>query len=156
MTTLAETISGALMAVGPETEDRLRDIVAELGALNLTEEDRLSALATAIAAAAWIHHGRHKAVYLDAVRTWSLEISVDLEPPPVRLVNFCTDTPIEEAAELLIAGLEDLIDTMTSACVGVQDRLITELPLFAQLLGQYDANSIHQTFNAIATACAAS
>ena len=49
MSSIAETIDIALAAVGPETEGRLRDVVAEFEALTLAAEERVSALATAIA-----------------------------------------------------------------------------------------------------------
>ena len=52
MSSIAETIDIALAAVGPETEGRLRDVVAEFEALTLAAEERVSALATAIAAIA--------------------------------------------------------------------------------------------------------
>ena len=85
MSSLVETIDSALAAVGPATESRLRDLLAEFGELNLGDEDRLSALATVIASAATTHHVRHKGVYLDAVKTWALEIAGQIEPEPVRL-----------------------------------------------------------------------
>ena len=53
--------------------------------------------------------------------------------------------PIEEGAEILISGLDALIDSMTQAGVRVQDRLVTELAVVARLLGQHDANTIHMT-----------
>jgi len=75
MSSLVETINSALAAVGPATETRMRDLLSEFGELNLGDEDRLAALATVIAAAAATHHRRHKAIYLEAVRTWALEIA---------------------------------------------------------------------------------
>ena len=52
MTSLAETIDTALAAVGPETEDRLRDVVSDFEGQALADEERLAALATSIAAIA--------------------------------------------------------------------------------------------------------
>jgi hypothetical protein len=145
MSSLIETINSALAAVGPATETRLHDLLAEFGELNLGDEDRLAALATVIAAAAATHHRRHKSVYLEAVRTWALEIADALEPAPLRLAGIPVCGPIEEGAEILIAGLDSLIDSMTQAGVRVQDRLVTELAVVARLLGQHDANTIHMT-----------
>ncbi|MGO8918265.1 MAG: hypothetical protein ACLQJR_20390 [Stellaceae bacterium] len=145
MSSLIETINTALAAVGPATEGRLRDLLAEFGELNLGDEDRLAALATVIAAAASTHHRRHKTVYLEAVRTWALEIADALEPAPLRLAGIPVGGPIEEGAEILITGLDSLIDSMTQAGVRVQDRLVTELAVVARLLGQHDANTIHMT-----------
>jgi hypothetical protein len=145
MSSLVETINTALAAVGPATEHHLRELLAEFGELNLGDEERLSALATVIAAAAATHHRRHKAVYLEAVKTWALEIAEALAPAPVRLAGVAIGGPIEEGAEILISGLDALIDSMTQAGVRVQDRLVTELAVVARLLGQHDANTIHMT-----------
>ena len=89
MSSLAETISSALRAVGPATEDRLRDIIADFDGLNLSAEERLSAVATTVAATAATHHKRHKPVYLDAVRTWSLEIAQELKLRVPCVTAFC-------------------------------------------------------------------
>lgn len=145
MSSLVHTINSALAAVGPATETRLRELLAEFGELNLGDEERLSALATVIATAASTHHRRHKAVYLEAVKTWSLEIAEALAPAPLRLAGIPVGGPIEEGAEILIAGLDSLIDAMTQAGVRIQDRLVTELAVVARLLGQHDANTIHMT-----------
>jgi hypothetical protein len=145
MSSLVETINSALAAIGPATESRLREILAEFGELNLSDEDRLAALATVIAAAAATHHRRHKAVYLEAVRSWALEIADALAPAPLRLSGMPVCGPVEDGAEILINGLDQLIDTMTQAGVGIQERLVTELAVVARLLGQHDANTIHMT-----------
>ena len=145
MSSLAETISSALRAVGRATEDRLRGIVNDFDGMNLTGEERLAAVATAIAAVAYSHHLKHKAVYLDAVRTWSLEIAGELLPPPLRLRHRLDPMQVEEAAEILISGIDGLIDLMSTQAVRTQDRLVTELAVVSRLLGQNDANTIHLT-----------
>jgi len=145
MSSLVETINSALAAVGPANEHRLRELLTEFGELNLGDEERLSVLATVIAATAATYHRRHKAVYLEAVKTWALEIAEALEPGPLRLAGAPVGGPIEEGAEILISGLDTLIGSMTQAGVRVQDRLVTELALVARLLGQHDANTIHMT-----------
>ncbi len=145
MSSLVKTINSALAAVGPATEARLRELLAEFGELKLDDEDRLAALATVIAAAAATHHRRHKAIYLEAVRTWALEIAEALAPAPLRLAGSPIAGPVEDGAEILISGLDSLIDTMTQAGVAIQDRLVTELAVVARLLGQHDANTIHMT-----------
>jgi len=154
MSTLAETIRDALTRLGPGTESQLRDVVDEFVGLNLGEEDRLSVLATALAANAVTHHSRHKSIYLEAVRTWALEISVGLAPPPVRSSTNADDAVIAEGAELLVGGLDALLDIVTKSTVAVHDRLVLELTLFAQLLGQHDANAIHLTLMAVSDALA--
>ncbi len=154
MSSLIETINSALAAVGPATEGRMRELMAEFGELNLGDEDRLAALATVIAAAAATHHHRHKTIYLEAVRSWALEIAEALEPAPLRLSGVALAGPIEEGAEILIAGLESLIDSMTEAGVRVQDRLVTELAVVARLLGEHDANTIHMTLMTVSDSLA--
>ncbi len=152
MSSLAETISDAMMRLGPATQDRLREIFSELGSLSLGEEDRLSVVATALAAVATLYHSRHKPIYLEAVRTWALEISVGLAPPLVRLTRLSANRPIEEAADVIISGLDALLEDLEQGTAGIQDRLVMELSLFAQLLGSHDANAVHLTLHAVAEA----
>lgn len=154
MSTLAETIREVLMRLGSRTETRLSEILDEFFGLNLGEEDRLSVLATALAAIAAAHHARHKPVYLEAVRTWSLEISAGLAPPPVRPSPIADDGIIEDGADVLVSGLDGLLDLVAKSALTVHDRLVLELTLFAQLLGQHDANAIHLTLMAVSDALA--
>jgi len=142
MTSLAETIDTALAAVGPETEGRLRDVVAGFEALALADEERVAALATAVAAIAKGHHGRHVAVYLEAVRAWSLEIAEMLQPTPAELRFIPDASVIEDAARNLYAGLDAVIERMRREGVDVRDRLVTELAVVARFLGQHDAQTI--------------
>jgi hypothetical protein len=154
MSTLLETIGDTMMRLGPGTRDRMRDIVAELAGLNLGAEDRLSVLATALAAVASLHHAPHMPVYIEAVRAWSLEISVGLAPSPLRLSSLSGDGPVEDGAEILIAGLDSLLDGIAGEAVTLQDRLVLELALFSQLLGQHDASAVHLTLRAVSEAVA--
>jgi hypothetical protein len=152
MSSLAETINSALQAVGQATEDRLRDIIADFDGANLTDEERLAAVATAVASNALSHHARHKPVYLDAVRTWALEIAAELQPRPMRLRRPVRPEQVEEGAEVLISGLDSLIEMMVGQDTRTQDRLVTELALVARLLGENDVNTIHLTMLAVAGA----
>jgi hypothetical protein len=154
MSSLAETINSALQAVGQATEDRLRDIIADFDGTNMTDEERLAAVATAIASTAAAHHARHKPVYLDAVRTWALEIAAELQPRPMRLRRPVRAELVEEGAEVLISGLDSLIEMMVGQETRTQDRLVTELALVARLLGENDVNTIHLTMLAVAGALA--
>lgn len=142
MTSLAETIDTALAAVGPETEDLLRDVVAEFEALPLAEEERLAVLATSIAAIAHRHHRRHVSVYLEAVRTWSLEIAEVVKPAPTELRYIPRPAAIEQAARHFFDGLDSVIDRMQIQGIDVRDRLVTELAVMARFLGRHDANTI--------------
>jgi hypothetical protein len=154
MTSLAETIDIALAAVGPETEGRLRDVVAGFEALALADEERVAALATAVAAIASRHHGRHVSVYLEAVRTWSLEIAEMLQPAPAEL-RFIPDAGlIEEAARKLYGGLDTVIERMHREGVDVRDRLVTELAVVARFLGQHDSHTIAVAMMAVSRALA--
>jgi hypothetical protein len=149
MTSLAQTISSALQAVGHLTEDRLNDIVVEFDALNLIEEERLAAMATTIAATACGRHARHTAIYLEAVRTWSLEIAASLQPPPPHLRFAVELDRVAEGAELLIAGIESLVGFMVGREIRTQDRLVTELAVISRLLGRNDADTIHLALGAV-------
>jgi hypothetical protein len=151
MSTLAETINDAMARLGPAARDRVREILDDVCRLHLGAEDRLSLLATALAAVAAIHHRRHKPVYLEAVRTWSLEISVGLAPPPVRPSSPAEDHFIADGADILVAGLDGLLEHLP-ADAGLQDRLVLELSLFAQLLGQHDANAVYLTLRVVSDA----
>ena len=152
MATLTETISSALRAVGPTTESRLRDVMADFDAMNLSGEERLSAVTTTIAALAATHHRRHRGVYLDAVKAWAREIAGELRPEPLRLRGPTEPAQVEEAAELLTSGVESLIETMNGDSVRTQDRLVTELAVVTRLLGEHDANTIHQALLSIGAA----
>jgi hypothetical protein len=154
MSTLAQTIRDALARLGPDTETHLRDIVAAFCALQLGEEDQLSALATSLATVAVVNHNRHMPIYLDAVRAWSLEISGEIAPPPLRLAVQPGTGLFREGVDILIAGLDGLLDGAARDAARIQDRLVLELTLFAQLLGQYDANAIHRTLLAVGAALA--
>jgi hypothetical protein len=152
MTTLAETISSALRAVGPATEDRIRGVIQDFNGMHLSSEERLAAIATAIAATAYTHHGKHKGVYLDAVKTWALEIASEIQPAPIRLQRSPDMDRVEEAAEVLIAGIDVVIEMMTAQHTRTQDRLVAELALVSRLLGQKDVNTIHLTLLSISEA----
>jgi hypothetical protein len=154
MNSLAETIDSALQAAGSLTENRLRDIIAEFDALNLSDEEGLAAVATAVAATACARHARHKAIYLDAVRTWSLEIAAALAPAPPRLGFAIGRERVAEGADRLIAGSAALVALMAAREIRTQDRLVTELALVSRLLGRNDANTIHRALSAVAGAVA--
>ena len=154
MSSLVETINSALRSVGPAAEDRLRTIIGEFEALALSPEERLAAATTAVAAAAATHHRRHQRVYLAAVRTWSLEISGDLDPAPAKFSNEADPARIADGAEILVSGIEGLIELMAGEGVATQDRLITELAVVARLLGEHDARMIHLAMGAITRAVA--
>jgi hypothetical protein len=149
MSSLTETINNALLAAGPATEDRLRDVITDFDGMNLSGEERLAAIATTIASVAWTHHRKHRQVYLDAVKTWALEIAGELQPGPLRLRSPIDAVQVDEAADILISGIDQLIELMSENAIRTQDRLITELAVVARLLGQNDANTIHLTLREV-------
>jgi hypothetical protein len=149
MSSSAKTIDSALRAAGSLTESRLREIIADFDGLNLVEEERLAAIATLVAAMASARHARHRAIYLEAVRTWSLETAARLQPAPSR-TRFTIELPrVAEAAELLICETEELVALMEAQGTRAQDRLVTELALVSRLLGRSDANTIHLALGAV-------
>ena len=152
MATLAETISTALRAVGSTTENRLRDVVADFDSMNLSGEERLSAVTTTVAALAATHHRKHRKVYLEAVKAWALEISADLRPEPLGLRTIAEKAVVEEAAELLTGGVENLIELMNGDDVRTQDRLVTELAIVTRLLGEHQPSVIHHALACIGQA----
>jgi hypothetical protein len=149
MNSLAETIDSALQAAGTLTENRLRDIIADFDGLNLIAEERLAAVATLVAAAACERHARHKSIYLDAVRSWSLEIAAALNPAPPRMRFAMELERVAEAADVLISGSEALVTLMIAQGIRTQDRLVTELALVSRLLGRNDANTVHLAMSAV-------
>jgi len=142
MSSLAETIENAFAAVGVETESRLRDVTSAFEALGLEDEERVAALATAVAAIAHRYHQRHVSVYLEAVRSWSLEIAEMLRPSVTEHRYIPDLALIEEGARCLYGGLDAVIDRMRSHGVEIRDRLVTELAVFARFLGQHDHTTI--------------
>jgi hypothetical protein len=149
---LADTIAQSMMRIGPGTRDKVRDIYGALGGLDLAPVERLSALATAVAAMATIFHARHVKVYFEAIRTWSLEISNGIAPAPCPGSTYARGGRVADAADIILAGLDAVMDDLRTDRVGLQDRLVLELALFAQLLGQHDANAILLTLRAVAEA----
>jgi hypothetical protein len=152
MSSLAETISTALRRVGCDMEGRLHEIMADFQSLSLTDEERLVAVATTIATTARTHHHRHTSVYLDAVRTWSLEIAAELEPPPIRVRYRIDEERVADAVDILTSGIDALIELMGALGTRIQDRLVTELAIVSRLLGQVDASVIHMTLREIGRA----
>jgi hypothetical protein len=142
MSSLADTIAQSMTRLGPATKDQVRDIFAELVDLHLAPADRLSVLATSLAALASTYHARHIEVYFEAVRTWSLEISTELAPAPTMSAAYARGGCVADGADVILGGLDALFDGLRSDRAGLQDRLVLELSLLAQLLGQHDANSI--------------
>jgi hypothetical protein len=152
MTSLAETIDRTLANIGTDPRDLLLDTLDGFESLGLPDEERLSAIATAIGNSAVTHHARHARIYLDAIQVWALEIAAELLPPPARLRSIPNTARSALGAEVLIAGAANLLESLRMQNVSLQDRLVTELALFTRLIGQHDANSILLTLRSVVEA----
>ncbi|HVA15376.1 MAG TPA: hypothetical protein VNF99_19160 [Stellaceae bacterium] len=153
MTDLPPLLIEALAAIGPETEARMGDLISDFGTLALGEEDRLSALAGTVATIAMTRYVRHGAIFIAALRSWALEISIALAPPSPRLTFDRRAGPIEEAQDLLLGGIDAILRAMIAAGSAKHHRLVTELAMMARLLGRYDALSVHMVVTAASRAC---
>ncbi|HEY3916194.1 MAG TPA: hypothetical protein VGL83_00290 [Stellaceae bacterium] len=119
----------------------------------LSEEDRLSALAGAIATVATTRYSEHRGVFMAALRSWALEISITLDPEPPRATLDPEAGPIAEAQDLLLGGIDIILRSMLATGMAKHHRLVTELAIMARLLGSYDAGSVHLVLTAAARAC---
>jgi hypothetical protein len=143
----------ALSAIGPDTEARMGDLINDFAALPLSDEDRLSALAGAVATVATTRYLRHRSVFIAALRCWALEISIALSPAPPQYGFERRRGPVEEAQDGLLGDLDAILRAMNDNGLAKHHRLVTELAVIAQLLGRYDAHSIHLVLTAASLAC---
>jgi len=154
MSSLMETIDRTLINIGREPRDLLLETIEAFDVMELTDEEQICAIASALASSARSSHRRHMAKYLEAVRVWSLELASSALPAPPRLRSQPLSREIAAGADLLIAGAEQLIEVLREAEIGLQDRLVAELTLFTRLLGRQDANTIHRVIQCVANAAA--
>jgi len=153
MNDLPPLLTEALSAIGPETEARMGDLINDFVTLPLSEEDRLSVLAGAVATIATTRYLQHRPIFIAALRCWALEISITLSPAPPRAGFDRRRGPVAEAQDGLLSGLDAILRTMLDDGSAKHHRLVTELAVMAQLLGRYDAHSIHLVLTAASLAC---
>ena len=153
MTDLPPLVIEALEAIGPETEARMGDLISDFLDLPLSEEDRLSALAGAVATIATTRYRQHRPIFIAALRSWALEISIALSPAPPRNGFERSRGRVEEAQDGLLGNLDGLLRAMVDSGSAKHHRLVTELAVMAQLLGRYDVRSIHLVLTAASLAC---
>ena len=153
MTDLPPLLIEALSAIGPETEARMGDLISDFVTSPLSEEDRLSALAGAVATIATTRYLQHRPIFIAALRSWALELSIALSPAPPRTGFESRRGPIAEAQDGLLSGLDAILRAMLDDGSAKHHRLVTELAVMAQLLGRYDAHSIHLVLTAASLAC---
>jgi hypothetical protein len=143
MGSLLETIDRTLTNIGREPRDLLIETIDAFSTLELSDEEQVCAIASALASCALSSHRRHVAKYLEAVRVWALELAGEVSPAPPKLRAQPVPRRVAAAADLLGDGAEQLIEAMRDAGIGLQDRLVAELTLFTRLLGRQDANTIN-------------
>ena len=153
MTDLPPLVIEALKAIGPDTEARMGDLISDFLALPLTDEDRLSALAGAVATIATTRYRHHRPLFIAALRGWALEISIALSPAPPRSGVERRRGRVEEAQDRLLGSLDAILRALVDNGSAKHHRLVTELAVMAQLLGRYDAHSIHLVLTAASLAC---
>jgi hypothetical protein len=152
MSSLIETIDRTLTNIGREPRDVLIETIESFNAMDLSDEEEICALATALASCAMTSHRRHVGKYLEAVRVWALELAEEASPEPPRLRTHPVSRRVAEGAGLMIEGTEQLIGIMHDAGVGLQDRLVAELTLVARILGRQDANTINIVIQSVGDA----
>ena len=143
----------ALSAIGADIEAQMGDLIRDFVAIPLREEDRLSALAGAVATIATTRYRRHRAIFIAALRSWALEISIALAPPAPRIPVEGRRGPAEEAQDGLLNGLDAILRAMLDDGSAKHHRLVTELAVMARLLGHYDTRTIHLVLTAAGCAC---
>jgi hypothetical protein len=153
MGSLSLTIDRAMNNIGKTARGVLRDAVMAFDCLAISDEERVSAIATALASAAVVHHHRHSARFLDAVRIWALESKAS-RSMPLASCNPPSAALVAEGAEIIAGGTEALLAALTTAKVPVEDRAVAELTLYTRLLEHVEAPLVLAVFTAIADAVA--
>jgi hypothetical protein len=139
---LVETINQTLRNIGMGPGRILLETIESFEELTLTDQERISALASSIAGSALAYHSNRIDSYLDAIRVSAMAIALEILPPPPSIGAFPTLGHIAEGADLLSGGLHELIDVLYSEAVGTEDRVIAEIALYARLLGRHDPNTV--------------
>ncbi len=142
MNSLAQTIDQALFNIGHGPRDVLFETLEAFENLALPDEERISAIATAMAASALHYHDWHVEKFLDAVQTWAVESSCTQSPTPPRIGALPEPDSITDGAEILNSGVEALLEALDGAQVALQDRVVAELTIYTRLLGQHDVRTI--------------
>jgi hypothetical protein len=136
------TINQTLHNIGFGAGRVLLDTIESFESMELTDQERVSAIASAIAGCALAYHGSRIAGYLDAIRASALEIALAILPAAPTTTGAPALGRIAEGAELLSGGLEQLLDALSNAAIGLEDRVVAEIALYARLLGRHDPNTV--------------
>ena len=149
MRDLVETINQTLRNIGVQPGRVLLETIESFEGMTLTDQERISALASSIASSAIAYHATRVAGYLDAIRTSAMAIALEILPPPPAIGAFPTLNHIAEGADLLSGGLHHLIDVLYSEAIGMEDRIIAEIALYARLLGRHDPNTVQAVLHGV-------
>jgi hypothetical protein len=153
MSDLPPLLTDALAAIGPETEARMDNLIDDFAALPLSEEDRLSALAGAVATIATTRYLRHRPIFIAALRSWALEIAIGLAPSRPCVGDERRGGRVQEAQDGLLGGIDTILRSMVANGSAKHHRLVTELAVMARLLGRCDAPRVHLVLTAASRAC---
>jgi hypothetical protein len=149
---LVETINQTLRNIGAGPGRVLLDTIESFEEMRLTDQERISALASSIANSALAYHSTRVAGYLDAIGVSAMAIALEILPPPPSIGPFPAVGQIAEGADLLSGGLHHLIDALYSEAIGIEDRVIAEIALYARLLGRHDPNTVQTVLRGIGDA----
>ncbi len=152
MADLPPILTEALAAIGADIEAQIAELLRDFAALPLSEEDRLSALAGAIAAIAEIGYAEHGALFLAALRGWALDISIGFVTSAPRGRALREHGLVEEAQDVLLGGIDRILRGMGDAGATKLHRVVAELAVVARVLGRYDPRSIHLVLTAASQA----
>jgi hypothetical protein len=145
MSTMALTIDRTLSNIGQTARGVLRQTVSAFDCLALSDEERVSALATALATCAVLHHRQHIPEFLAAVRIWALETD-DGRAAPLASPDPALPELVSEAAELVASGAQALLAALDRGQIPVQDRAVAELTLYTRLLERVDVHLVLEIF----------
>ncbi|GGF25872.1 hypothetical protein GCM10011611_34900 [Aliidongia dinghuensis] len=149
MRAVVEAINQTLRNIGSEPGRVLLDTIESFESMALTDEERISALASSIANSAVAYHGTRIDGYLTALRVSSMAIALELLPPPPSAGATPALGHIAEGADILSCGLHHLLDALYSASIGVEDRIVAEIALYARLLGRHDPNTVQMVLQGV-------
>ncbi len=149
MRALVETINQTLRNIGTGPGQVLLETIESFEELTLTDQERICALASSIANSALTYHSTRVDSYLDAIRMAAMAIALEILPPPPTVGAFPTLGHIAAGADLLSGGLHHLIDALYREAIGMEDRLIAEIALYARLLGRHDPNTVQTVLRGI-------
>lgn len=152
MRTLVDTINQTLRNIGVGPGRVLLETIESFEEMTLTDQERISALASSIAGSALAYHSTRVSGYLDAIRVSAMAIALEILPPPPAVGGLPALGHIAEGADLLSGGLHHLIDLLYSEAIGVEDRVIAEIALYARLLGRHDPNTVQTVLRGVGDA----